>query len=41
MLQNNESNEDSMVPSNQTDVNQNEVKEYHNLNFEFAINKSL
>jgi hypothetical protein len=33
---NNESNEDSMVPSNQ-----NEAKEYHILNFELAINKSL
>jgi hypothetical protein len=38
---NNESNEDSMVPSNQKHVDQKDFEEYHNLDFELAINKSL
>jgi hypothetical protein len=37
----NESNENSMVPSNQRDVDLEEVEKYHNFSFELVVNKSL
>jgi hypothetical protein len=37
----NESNQDSMVPSNQRDVDQEEAEEYHNLSSKPTINKLL